>query len=94
MEIEMFFARYDKDGKFQYNPDEDNDQLRDPEEIEEEKRKEADLQRQEGRPLSGRQAREQRSARIRSAMSGRAGGSARRASHAAVGNIGGEEFGM
>ena len=54
MEIEMFFARYDKDGRFKYNPEDDNDQLKD-----EDDDKEEDFQEQP-RPLSGKQAREQR----------------------------------
>ena len=85
MEIEMFFARYDRDGDFMFNPGEANEALEDLDNDTFD-----DPDNQDPRPLSGKQAREQRSARIRSAASG----GRSRPSTAGVAGGGGEEFGV
>lgn len=72
----MFFSRYDNDGKFEFDPNRPNPAVL---------AKKEDEANQGQRPRSGKEARELRSARIRSAA-GRGGG--------AVGGISGEEFGM
>ena len=85
MEIEMFFARYDHDGDFVFNPGEANEALEDLDNDTFD-----DPNNQDPRPLSGKQAREARSARIRSAASARS----TRPSTAGVAGVGGEEFGV
>ena len=84
----MFFARYDRDGDFVFNPGETNEALED---LDNDTFDDPENQNPEAvRPLSGKQAREARSARIRSAASGRSS----RPSTAGVAGVGGEEFGV
>eukprot|EP00095_Tigriopus_kingsejongensis_P002369 maker-scaffold579_size130606-snap-gene-0.31 protein:Tk02369 transcript:maker-scaffold579_size130606-snap-gene-0.31-mRNA-1 annotation:"pkd2 " len=83
MEIEMFFARYDKNGKFEFNPNETNEIL---EALEDESDME-DMIDEDPRPKSGKEARALRSARIRSAATGER-------PRTATGNVGGEQFGV
>ena len=79
LEIEMFFARYDRDGNFVFTTDEtnrilndiDNDRVDRPPSV------------QSNRPLTGREARSARSSRIMSIQSRK---------NLAVGGITGEEF--
>ena len=83
MEIEMFFARYDHDGRFMFDPDNPKP---DPAQLAAEEGSDVDGDGND-RPSSGRQA---RSARARSARAG----SATSRPGTAVGNIGGEEFSL
>ena len=83
LEIEMFFSRYDNDGKFEFDPNKPNPAVVVTNEADDPN---VDLNQ---RPMSSKQARELRSARIRSASArgGRGGGGP-------AGNVSGEEFGM
>ena len=81
----MFFSRYDNNGEFQFNPDEDYGPA--PDELPDDDDDFNVAGTGDGRPKSGKQARQARSARIRSA--GRAGSARPRT---AVGGVGGEEF--
>eukprot|EP00094_Tigriopus_californicus_P009732 TCALIF_09381-PA protein Name:"Similar to PKD2 Polycystin-2 (Bos taurus)" AED:0.09 eAED:0.09 QI:23/1/1/1/0.9/0.90/11/108/699 len=83
MEIEMFFSRYDKDGKFEFNSDQTNEIL---DALDDESEEEETIE-NEPRPKSGKEARALRSARIKSAA---AGGRPK----SAQGNVGGEQFGV
>ena len=79
LEIEMFFARYDRDGNFVFTTDETNRILNDIDHDRVDRPPTA-----QSRPLTGREARSARSSRIMSIQS--------RSKSLAVGGISGEEF--
>ena len=81
MEIEMFFARYDKDGNFVFTPEETNEILND---ISYDRVDRPDAAPENSRSNSGKEARSARSARIM------ADGERRKSM--AQGGISGEEF--